>query len=254
LRAAAGGGEHARRTIDLPVLPDEGLQLRNFRGKLKLTPICGNRFIIDAEDLGEQAVGLPGIPAKLGGDHVTSLLPGQLPAQAVRPDGVVPLALLVEPPDNSSGIVPDPEVPADTKPLVSIQDIALGRDLHGDLDAPLTDVPLEGLELVGCEVGEDLIRRSLVVVGMAHGGPSSDGRNAVSGSSIAQQMKIGQSIVGGTALDAVHVVGGGLTTRPERAGGSWNDLPLARAERLRREYWRISPLASSVRRTPATVR
>ena len=41
-----------------------------------------------------------------------------------------------------------------------IEDLALGRHLDGDLDAPLGDVPLEGLELLGREIREDLIGRS----------------------------------------------------------------------------------------------
>ena len=50
-----------------------------------------------------------------------------------------------------------------------IEGLALLRDLDGDLHAPLSDVPLEGLELLGREVGEDLIGRWVVAVDLSHG-------------------------------------------------------------------------------------
>ena len=111
---------------------------------------------------------MPRIPAKLSGDQVTALLASNLPSQAVRLDGMVPLAVFVQPADDAPRIVPDPKLAADSEPLVSVQDLALGRHLDGNLHAPLRNVPLEGLELIGCEVGEYLIRRSLVAVVLAH--------------------------------------------------------------------------------------
>jgi hypothetical protein len=52
---------------------------------------------------------------------------------------------------------------------VPVENLALLRDLDGDLHAPLSDVPLDRLELLGWEVREDLIGLGMVAVDHAHG-------------------------------------------------------------------------------------
>jgi hypothetical protein len=134
-----------------------------------LVPDTLDRVLVHADQFSQEPIRLPRIPAKLSGDQVTALLASNLPSQAVRLDGMVPLAVFVQPADDAPRIVPDPKLAADSEPLVSVQDLALGRHLDGNLHAPLSDVTLEGLELVGREVREDLIRRSMVTLDLAHG-------------------------------------------------------------------------------------
>ncbi len=81
----------------------------------------------------------------------------------------MPLPFLIQPADDPAWVVLDLEFLTSPDPLVPIQNLAFGRDLDGDLDAPLGDVLFELLELLGREVGEDLKWRSVLAVDLAHG-------------------------------------------------------------------------------------
>src|SRR5208283_4682513 len=132
--------------------------------------ISGNSFVINAEDFSKQTIGLPWSSLEFGGDQLLLLKAGQLTPQAVRLDGVVPFPFLVQPADDPAWVVLDLEFLTSPDSLVPIQNLAFGRQFDSDLNASLGDVTFECLELLGREVGEDLIGRSVVAVDLAHGG------------------------------------------------------------------------------------
>jgi len=77
---------------------------------------------------------------------------------------MMPFALVVESSDDSSRIVLDPQFPAGTEALVTVEGLTFFCDLYRNLDASCGDVSLEGLELLGWEIREDLIGRAVVAV------------------------------------------------------------------------------------------
>ena len=130
--------------------------------------ISGNSFVINAEDFSKQTIGLPWFSLEFGSDQLLLLKAGQLTPQAVRLEGVVPLPFLIQPADDPAWVVLDLEFLTSLDPLMPIQNLAFGCQFDGDLDATLGDVLFELLELLGQEVGENLIGRSMVAVDLAH--------------------------------------------------------------------------------------
>ena len=161
-------GKDAGRTICPAVFAFPCARVVNFTTCDKLVPDALDCVFVHADKLSQEPVRLPGVAAKLRSDHISPLLPGQLPPQAVCFNGMMSLALVIKPADYPPRIVLDPKLFADTNPLMPVQDIALFCDLDGDLDAPYGDVILEGLELLRGQVREDLIGRSVVVDELAH--------------------------------------------------------------------------------------
>ena len=132
--------------------------------------ISGNGFVINAENFSKQTIGLPWFSLEFGSDQLLLLKAGQLTPKTIRLDGVVPLSFLVQPADDPAWVVLDLEFLTSPDSLVRIKNLAFGCQFDGDLDAPLGDVLFELLELLGREVWEDLIGRSVVAVDLAHGG------------------------------------------------------------------------------------
>src|SRR5208337_68110 len=146
--------------------------------------ISSNSFVVNSEDFSKQTIGLPWFSFEFGGDQLLLLKASQLSPQAVRLEGVVPLPFFIQPGDDPPGVVLDLQFLTSPDSLVPIQNLAFGRDLDGDLDSSVGDVPLEGIELLWGEIREDLIGRSVVAVDLAHGKPSSVEPDAVSAVSL----------------------------------------------------------------------